>query len=1231
MNALSEQLLEAVDILTTRKIESLQIDKSISCIVEELVDEDKNEYKVKCNGTSINAIAPTGTSYAKGAIVQVKMVDDGINIIEALINQIEGKLAYNPIMEKFSSNLLKDVVKGEYKLSKELIEEEEDKLSNELIKEEERKYKIKYDFTPEQQDYFKSNTSLLLAMTIRTEFVDKITSGNYGAKVTLDAADRLTDYKYNFDIASFTGSVYNFSLESEQSILLNFISGKYNSITIELFSDISQEPNSNYVYISNLGVYFTSAHDSASLYNINIESETNAKEAHLTASLNYDGEVYKPRTLAWSWYEYDLVNGPAVGAEDYDKFMGEYWKKIGEEKETCSITLTGDDWLQKKIKAKVLINGQKEYKSQEVNISNPNFNYTFDIKSSSVATNPTLELVVKNKEDKIPESHSYIANWFFDENPSIKVDKVNSWQIPQDIFRKYKSREITVDIYSYNLESGALESYITTLHYSLSVDLQAGIILLPVTGVDWFQYSGQGILLSDTNQFSLTVDVGENGPVSEIEWYFDNKLAVSYISDKTVLLPSNTMITSIDGVVDNTVTFSIDKKYDYTKTNNTFSFSYKRDGQIYTQSHELKFLLIGQTGTNGTGWYGGIEDTDTAREYQLEVYKNGINMLGSIIPPAVEYINCSGNISISDDKGTIAITAINGPNPYIKVKVTTNDNGLVFYIFHPVSYIQQGEGETATREPALLPSNNLPKTVMYDTNGVNPPFLSKQIDIKEESYSIATNSTSSHPLFSIGNRTINGSTVYYIDLTEDLKGVDSFVQEYQINVVKDGKTTTYKSPIIFYLNRYGNNTINDWDGQSIQIDKEGKHTILAPTIIAGTKPEDNSFSGVVMGKDPLQISTITSKPLTGIYGYKEGEKTFALTEEGDAIFRGTLEAASGDFTGKVIAGEGQIGGWDINQYELFHKGVGTAPETNNYYYSYICANPNAQKRNNYLFFNEGINQFKVTSDGTLFADNAQITGDINATAFTAAQSSSSAEVTLASDGLNFRPAKNDGNPSIQLQPTKDKIRLILGSGTSDDSSTKGRLFLQKRYDKDEKGDDKNFGELRYYTESKYQRTIQCGASGIWIHTGTTKGNITLTPVDEGNLDGGTWKVKGSAIATTSDINKKNSITTLPEEYSILFDNLHPVTYKYNDGTSDRLHTGFIAQEVAEALAAAGIPTKDFAGLVISDPDTEDESWYLRYEEFIALNTQQIQKMKTHISELEERIAHLENLLQANSN
>lgn len=126
---------------------------------------------------------------------------------------------------------------------------------------------------------------------------------------------------------------------------------------------------------------------------------------------------------------------------------------------------------------------------------------------------------------------------------------------------------------------------------------------------------------------------------------------------------------------------------------------------------------------------------------------------------------------------------------------------------------------------------------------------------------------------------------------------------------------------------------------------------------------------------------------------------------------------------------------------------------------------------------------------------------------------------------------------------------------------------------------------------------------------------------------GTWRYSGSMAAFTSDINKKNTITTISENYSTLFDNLHPVTYKYNDGTSDRLHTGFIAQEVQDALDNANIDSKDFAGLVIFNQGTEKEEWTLRYGEFIALNTWQIQKAKTRITELEEKVEKLEALIK----
>lgn len=108
----------------------------------------------------------------------------------------------------------------------------------------------------------------------------------------------------------------------------------------------------------------------------------------------------------------------------------------------------------------------------------------------------------------------------------------------------------------------------------------------------------------------------------------------------------------------------------------------------------------------------------------------------------------------------------------------------------------------------------------------------------------------------------------------------------------------------------------------------------------------------------------------------------------------------------------------------------------------------------------------------------------------------------------------------------------------------------------------------------------------------------------------------------SDLNLKNTITSLSSSYSTLFDSLHPVTYKYNNGTSDRLHIGFIAQEVDEAISVAGLTRQDFAGLCILNEDAEDERWGLRYGEFVALNTSEIQKLKARVAELEQKLKEI---------
>ena len=123
-------------------------------------------------------------------------------------------------------------------------------------------------------------------------------------------------------------------------------------------------------------------------------------------------------------------------------------------------------------------------------------------------------------------------------------------------------------------------------------------------------------------------------------------------------------------------------------------------------------------------------------------------------------------------------------------------------------------------------------------------------------------------------------------------------------------------------------------------------------------------------------------------------------------------------------------------------------------------------------------------------------------------------------------------------------------------------------------------------------------------------------------------VKGSiydnnGIISGSDLRIKNNIHQLNNDYDALFDNLNPVSFKLNEGTSDRIHIGFIAQEIVSAIEKTNLTTQDFAAVCQKDINDPDSEWGVRYDEFISLNTWQIQKLKSRVSELEAKIAQLE--------
>ena len=113
-----------------------------------------------------------------------------------------------------------------------------------------------------------------------------------------------------------------------------------------------------------------------------------------------------------------------------------------------------------------------------------------------------------------------------------------------------------------------------------------------------------------------------------------------------------------------------------------------------------------------------------------------------------------------------------------------------------------------------------------------------------------------------------------------------------------------------------------------------------------------------------------------------------------------------------------------------------------------------------------------------------------------------------------------------------------------------------------------------------------------------------------NVYGQNIYVNGTAVS--SDRRKKEDISPLDWRYEEFFKHLNPVAFKYTDGTSGRKHTGFIAQEVEEAVQKAGLSDKELA-VVVRD---QDDSYYLRYEELIAIQTEVIKSLMAKVETLE---------------
>lgn len=91
----------------------------------------------------------------------------------------------------------------------------------------------------------------------------------------------------------------------------------------------------------------------------------------------------------------------------------------------------------------------------------------------------------------------------------------------------------------------------------------------------------------------------------------------------------------------------------------------------------------------------------------------------------------------------------------------------------------------------------------------------------------------------------------------------------------------WTQPIHVCQNNYPSSTLNKWDGKTLTTDKD-TGTILATAIAAGKKV-GNTFSGVIIGDWSDNAASPDLTKQTGVYGFHEGEVSYAFIEDGTAF------------------------------------------------------------------------------------------------------------------------------------------------------------------------------------------------------------------------------------------------------------------------------------------------------------------------------------------------------------
>lgn len=348
-------------------------------------------------------------------------------------------------------------------------------------------------------------------------------------------------------------------------------------------------------------------------------------------------------------------------------------------------------------------------------------------------------------------------------------------------------------------------------------------------------------------------------------------------------------LASADGQINAYQPYRIKTYYSTNYANNTIQCSILKDGINYNTQKECTFGQAGTTGTDCTL----VIDFDknntavtlgntseliavTARLYDYENNEIDLTKETKIAINWAWYKNTGSAITIQNyiENGKSIINKK-------ELKVTSGLNMNDLYI---LEVTLTGWGDYKSLIAYLPIPIRVDKTYSYIAGATQIIYLSNgEAQYYKKPYTI------------FGTGPTNGTWQIYCkdaqakhfipDLSEDYRilPVDIFVENSPIFGVQYlvGGVVKWTQPILSIMNRYPSGMINEWDGKTLTIDGE-TGAIISTMIAAGSKDNNNQFSGVMMGDWSSDGDASISK-MTGIYGFNKGEMSFAFTEDGKAF------------------------------------------------------------------------------------------------------------------------------------------------------------------------------------------------------------------------------------------------------------------------------------------------------------------------------------------------------------